>query len=194
MNETKDSKEGAETRVGDGGGGGGAEGWVNDLQKFFCQLSRRGVPLLLGGFHLRLEDVRVDFDLFLSLLHRHLQLKLPVLQAENLVGLGIQVLAQPLDLELQHIVTNHALLFRLHEAFQVALTRVVLHFDLRYRCREPRRLQGGRGQKDQPLMRAHEGLGVRRGWEGDRSHLALGFLGLTLCLLQVVAQPLALGR
>ena len=60
----------------------------------------------------------MHLDLLLPLLHRHLQLELAVGEPEDLVGLGVQLLAQPLHLQLQHVERDHTLLLLLDELLE----------------------------------------------------------------------------
>jgi hypothetical protein len=70
------------------------------------QLHLHLVTFFFGGLHLRDQDVLVHLDLFLALLHRHLELILPVLEAIDLISTSVDFLAKALDLELHDIVLD----------------------------------------------------------------------------------------
>lgn len=78
-------------------------------------------------------------DLLLALLHRHLQLELAILQPKHLISLRIQLLAQTLHLELEHVVRHHRIFLRLGQLPQVPLPAVILHLELGDRSRQSRR-------------------------------------------------------
>mmetsp|Transcript_97694 Transcript_97694/g.252836 ORF Transcript_97694/g.252836 Transcript_97694/m.252836 type:complete len:762 (+) Transcript_97694:265-2550(+) len=94
------------------------------------QLDRALVPLLLNTAQLHPQHVRVHLDLLLALLHADLQLLLPVLQAEHVLGLVVQVLAQALHLQAEDVVLHQRLLLVLHGGGHSAIDNGVLELEL----------------------------------------------------------------
>mmetsp|Transcript_3573 Transcript_3573/g.9536 ORF Transcript_3573/g.9536 Transcript_3573/m.9536 type:complete len:242 (-) Transcript_3573:1157-1882(-) len=133
----------------------------------------------------------MHLDLLLPLLHGHLQLKLAILQAEHLVSLRIQLLTEPLHLQLKNIVTYHALLLLLDHPLQVTLRRVILHL---YLCDHALEL----GRIGRALRRCTLGLlqiiGEALTLGGEHVELAVVLLELLLELSNLRVQLLLLLR
>ncbi len=83
------------------------------------------VSLFLGCLLLRLKDVLMHLDLFLSLFHAHLKLVLPVLQPVDMISLHIHCVPQVLNLELHYVMLDECLLFYTAHFSQVNLCEFV---------------------------------------------------------------------
>jgi hypothetical protein len=103
---------------------------VLDLVLSELELNSDFVALLLSGFELTDEDVLVDLDLLLSLLHAHLQLVLSVLKTIDAVSLDVHGVSQFLDLKLHAIVLHESLLLVLEDLIKVAIGHLILELEL----------------------------------------------------------------
>mmetsp|Transcript_1837 Transcript_1837/g.4960 ORF Transcript_1837/g.4960 Transcript_1837/m.4960 type:complete len:425 (-) Transcript_1837:810-2084(-) len=119
---------------------------VVDLLFPLCELECCLVPLVFHPTELGLEHVGVHLDLLLALLHADLQLLLPVFQAVQVLGLGVEVLPQPLDLEPEDVVLHEALLLLLHRHLHGAVHYGVLELKLLHGTLHALRVLLDRGQ------------------------------------------------
>mmetsp|Transcript_105807 Transcript_105807/g.329876 ORF Transcript_105807/g.329876 Transcript_105807/m.329876 type:complete len:205 (-) Transcript_105807:1403-2017(-) len=103
---------------------------IVDLLLPLGQLDGRLVPLLLGPAELRLEDVGVDLDLLLPLLHADLQLLLPVLQAVQVLRLGVKRLPEALHLQPEDVMLHEGLLLLLHRLLHCPVDDGILQLEL----------------------------------------------------------------
>ena len=103
---------------------------VLDLVLSELELNSDFVALLLSGLELTDEDVLVDLDLLLSLLHAHLQLVLSVLKTIDAVGLDVHSVSQFLDLKLHAIVLDESLLLVFEDFIKVTIGHLILELKL----------------------------------------------------------------
>ena len=88
------------------------------------------MDILLHHLQLRREQLTVHLHLVFPLLHAELQLHLAVLQREHLVGPGVELVPQALNLELENVVRHHLILLLLHSLLHSLRGGVRLEVDL----------------------------------------------------------------
>lgn len=98
---------------------------VLDLLGAELQFDGDLVALLLGSLLLALENVLVDLDLLLALIHGHLQLVLAVFKAVDFVRFHIDDVAQVLNLKLHNVVLHEGLLLLVGDLSEIYLGQLV---------------------------------------------------------------------
>mmetsp|Transcript_19738 Transcript_19738/g.35071 ORF Transcript_19738/g.35071 Transcript_19738/m.35071 type:complete len:310 (+) Transcript_19738:425-1354(+) len=88
------------------------------------------VPLLLGRSELGAQDLCVNLDLLLTLLHTDVKLLFSVLQAVQVLRLGVEVLLQALDLQTQDVVLHQSFFLVLDSSGHCSVHDRVLQFEL----------------------------------------------------------------
>ena len=88
------------------------------------------MALLLSSLEFTDQDVLVDLDLLLTLLHRHLKLILAILKTVDFVSALVDLLTQALNLKLHDVMLNKSLLLALNDVFEIAASHLVLELKL----------------------------------------------------------------
>jgi len=111
------------------------QSFVLDAQVFYfvvplLQFHLDLVPFFFRGLQLRNQNVLVNLDFFLALLHRHFKLILSVFKAVYFISTSVNFLTKTLNLELHDIVLDESLLFYLDNSLEVASSHFILEFQL----------------------------------------------------------------
>lgn len=96
---------------------------VHELYGYF-------VPLLFSSFGLRDQDILMNLNFLLTLLHRHFELVLSVLKSKDAVSLHIDCVSELLNLELFAVVLNEGFLFVFLDFFEVVSSHLILQLEL----------------------------------------------------------------
>ena len=102
---------------------------VLDLVVTLLELDLHLMALILSSLLLADKDVLVNLDFLLTLLHRHLELILPVLETVDFVSSGVNLFTEALNFKLHDIVLNERLLLSLDYRLEVAAGHLVLKLE-----------------------------------------------------------------